>query len=62
MTTDFIPARTADGERDLCNTVAQPRSEGIVEHGKAVGDLVGADPVMGMAAWAECEVYLNGGP
>ena len=57
--TDCIPARTTDGERDLCNTVAQPRSESIVEHGKAVGDLVGVDPAMGKA-WISCEMFLNG--
>ena len=60
--TDCISARTASGQRDLCNTVAQPRSEAVVEHGKAVGDLVGVDPVMGMAAWVSCELYLNGSP
>lgn len=58
--TDCIMARTASGQRDLCNTVAQPRSEAVVEHGMAVGDLIGVDPAMGRAAWVSCEVYLNG--
>jgi hypothetical protein len=58
--TDCILGRTADGQRDLCNTVTQPRSESIVEHGKAVGDLVGVDPAMGKAAWVSCEMFLNG--
>ena len=59
---DCIPARTADGNRDLCNTVAQPRSDAIVEHGHTVGDLVGADPQMGRADWVSCELFLNGSP
>lgn len=60
--TDCIPAQTADGQRDLCKTVGQPRSEAVVEHGKAVGDLVGLDPAMGKAAWVSCELFLNGSP
>jgi hypothetical protein len=60
--TDCIPARTADENRDLCKTVGQPRSEALVEHGHAVGDLVGVDPVMGQADWVSCELYLNGSP
>ena len=59
---DCIPARTADGNRDLCNTVAQPRSDAIVKHGHSVGDLVGADPAMGRADWVSCELFLNGSP
>jgi hypothetical protein len=60
--TDCVSARTADGQRDLCNTVAQPHSEAVVEHGRAIGDLVGVDPVMGDAAWVSCEMFLNGSP
>lgn len=59
---DCIAARTADGQRYLCKTVGQPRSEAVVEHGMAVGDLVGLDPAMGKAAWISCELFLNGSP
>lgn len=31
-----------------------------MEHGKAVGNLAGVDPVMGNAAWVSCEMFLNG--
>ena len=58
--TDCVVVRTADGSRDLCDAQQQPPTEAIVEHGKAVGDLVGADPVMGRAAWIGCELFLNG--
>jgi hypothetical protein len=60
--TDCITVRTATGQRDLCDSVQRPASEAVVEHGKAVGDLVGVDPVMGHAAWISCELYLNGSP
>lgn len=60
--TDCIPARTATGQRDLCSTMGQPHSEAVVEHGHAVGDLVGLDPAMGKADWVSCEVFLNGSP
>lgn len=58
--TDCIGVRTATGQHDVCDPNQQPRNEALVEHGKAVGDLVGADPVMGRAAWVGCELYLNG--
>jgi hypothetical protein len=58
--TDCIPIRTPDGQRDLCDIYQQPKSEAVVVHGKGIGDLVGADPVMGRADWVSCDVYLNG--
>lgn len=59
--TDCVVVRTADGQRNLCDALQQPPSEAVIEHGKTVGDLVGADPVMGGAAWIGCELFLNGG-
>jgi hypothetical protein len=60
--TDCISVRTATGQRDLCDPYQQPPSEAVVEHGKAIGDLVGVDPIMGHAAWISCEMFLNGSP
>jgi hypothetical protein len=57
-----IRVRTATGERELCDPYQQPPGEAIIEHGKAIGDLVGADPVMGHAGWISCQVFLNGSP
>ena len=59
--TDCISVRTATGQRDLCDPYQQPPSEAVVEHGKAIGDLVGIDPIMGNAKWVGCEMFLNGG-
>jgi hypothetical protein len=58
--TNCITVRTATGEREVCDSVQEPRSEAIVEHGKKPGDLVGVDPIMGTASWISCEMYLNG--
>lgn len=58
--TDCIPIRTVNGQRDLCDIYQHPPSEAVVEHGKAIGDLVGVDPVLGHADWVSCEVRLNG--
>ena len=60
--TDCIPIRTVNGQSDLCDIYQQPPSEAVIEHGKAAGDLVGVNPVMGHADWMSCEVYLNGSP
>lgn len=57
---DCIPIRTVNGQSDLCDIYQQPPSEAVVEHGKAIGDLVGVDPIMGHADWVSCDVYLNG--
>jgi len=46
----------------MCNTFVEPRSDTYVEHGKAIGDLVGVDPAMGHADWVSCEMFLNGHP
>lgn len=58
--TDCIPIRTVNGQSDLCDIYQRPASEAVVEHGKAIGDLVGVDPIMGHADWVSCDVYLNG--